>query len=522
MKIIQTLLFLIVASLASAQKTRVAVADDVHIRQTADRAGRDQRRTAAGSLADKVTGLPGQPTADFDQYSGYINVAGDRAEKRFIFFWFVQATQAAREADRVRGSETPLTWWSNGGPGCSGLIGLMTEHGPWRPTVNGTGLEVNTYSFNQVSHMLYVEQPSGVGFSYSQNTTDYNVGDQQAADDSYTLILEFLQMFPEYAQAPFWVTSESYGGHYAPELTLRIIQGNAEGSNAQINLQGMQVGNAWTDAVADNIGAVTDWYQHAMISNETFNAILSTCDFANIGPEMEARVNPAECNKHLATASTSMAGVNIYMITADLCAGAPPLNAAAYDRSLPPRNQGEALFRALGDRFSGIAQIAGGVSGLSQGPEGAVDPCINSWVKTYLNRADVQTALHASPTAWSSCSSVVNYSRKDLLTSMLPVYKQIAQQGPNVRLLVFSGDLDAIVPTPGTRAWLEQLDMQVTQPWRPWNAMGSNGQMQTGGWVTVYDALTFSTIRGAGHTCPSYEPARSLHLFTKFMRNEPL
>jgi hypothetical protein len=44
---------------------------------------------------------------------------------------------------------------------------------------------------------------------------------------------------------------------------------------------------------------------------------------------------------------------------------------------------------------------------------------------TYLNRADVQMAIHANmslPYKWSECSNVLNYSRESLLTSMLPVY----------------------------------------------------------------------------------------------------
>ena len=40
-------------------------------------------------------------------------------------------------------------FWTNGGPGCSGLIGFMTEQGPFRPNADMT-LTFNQYAWNQV------------------------------------------------------------------------------------------------------------------------------------------------------------------------------------------------------------------------------------------------------------------------------------------------------------------------------------------------------------------------------------
>ena len=60
--------------------------------------------------------------------------------------------------------------------------------------------------------------------------------------------------------------------------------------------------------------------------------------------------------------------------------------------------------------------------------------------------------------------------------------------------MVFSGDVDAIVPVLGTRAWLAQLPLSQTNASRPWTLNG-----QVGGWVTEYAELTFATVRNAGH-----------------------
>lgn len=41
----------------------------------------------------------------------------------------------------------------------------------------------------------------------------------------------------------------------------------------------MQVGNAVTDNYYDNLGTVTYWWSHAMISDKTYHQLISTCDF---------------------------------------------------------------------------------------------------------------------------------------------------------------------------------------------------------------------------------------------------
>jgi serine carboxypeptidase-like clade 2 len=111
-------------------------------------------------------------------------------------------------------------------------------------------------------------------------------------------------------------------------------------------------------------------------------------------------------------------------------------------------------------------------------------------------------------------SDVVDYSYEDLLSSILPIYQTLLESG--IEILVFSGDIDAIVPVTGTRTWLNMLPLNVTESWRPWTV-----DNQVGGYVTVYDKLTFSTVRGAGHMVPYTQPARALHLFESFINNKP-
>lgn len=99
------------------------------------------------------------------------------------------------------------------GPGCSSLGGAFSELGPFYPDPNGPGLVANPWAWNLNASVLFVESPAGVGFSYSNTSSDYVVGDARAASDVYEVIQGFLAMHPTLASAPLWISGESYGGH---------------------------------------------------------------------------------------------------------------------------------------------------------------------------------------------------------------------------------------------------------------------------------------------------------------------
>lgn len=382
----------------------------------------------------------------------------------------------------------------NGGPGCSSLGGLFEELGPFVPNADGKTLSPNPYSWNTIANVIFLESPSGVGFSYSTNTSDYVVGDVRTANDSYNFLLLFFQMYPQFANNPFWVTGESYGGHYVPNLAARVVLGNSQ-NKQQINFKGFMVGNAWTYAPYDNYGAVFDWWTHALISDATFLGLNSTCDFFNIGP---LSADPVACAQFQQTAANEMGNIDIYDIYADVC-----LTSAHSGRQLLKH-----LAQAPEHKLSVFAQ--------SQINNVGYEPCVDTYLTNYLNQASVKKAIHALPTIqWVGCSAVVNYSYTDLLASMLPVYTSLIAS--DVNMLVYSGDVDAIVPITGTRFWLDALNLPITEAWRPW--IGSTGQV--GGYTVAYKGLTFLSIRNAGHLVPGTQPQRALDFFSKFLTGTP-
>ena len=67
--------------------------------------------------------------------------------------------------------------------------------------------------------MLYLEQPSGVGFSVAGTPQDYNHSDFSQSVDTLQAVLKFYEQFPEYMNVSLFVSGESYGGIYVPYLT---------------------------------------------------------------------------------------------------------------------------------------------------------------------------------------------------------------------------------------------------------------------------------------------------------------
>ena len=88
--------------------------------------------------------------------------------------------------------------WFNGGPGCSSMLGLLTEHGPYIMDNEGTTFHENEYSWNKEANMLYIESPAGVGYSYYIEDWDYNYTDYGVAQDNMKALIYFLVFkFPE-------------------------------------------------------------------------------------------------------------------------------------------------------------------------------------------------------------------------------------------------------------------------------------------------------------------------------------
>nr|XP_027100835.1 serine carboxypeptidase II-3-like [Coffea arabica]XP_027101298.1 serine carboxypeptidase II-3-like [Coffea arabica] len=253
--------------------------------------------------ADRITTLPGQPNAvNFDQYSGYVTV--DPKAGRALFYYFAESQNS---------SAKPLVLWLNGGPGCSSIgAGAMTELGPFRVNKDGSTLWLNPYAWNTVANVLFLESPAGVGFSYSNTSSDYITGDTKTAADSYTFLVNWLERFPEYKTRDFLITGESYAGHYVPQLAQLILHNNEITNQTVINLKGIAIGNPYVDIETQGSGTYDYYWTHALISDEIHQGIFSNCNFSS-GNTSDA------CQTNEDQADSAIGNIDYYNIYAPLC-----------------------------------------------------------------------------------------------------------------------------------------------------------------------------------------------------------
>ncbi len=128
---------------------------------------------------------------------------------------------------------------------------MFTEMGPWRPIAHKK-LERNQFSWTTVAGMVFLEQPAGVGFSYSTDTSIYtSFNDYRASRDNLLIIQKFFEKFPERRGQDFYIASESYGGHFIPQWTLQLF--DQHDHNLIQNFKGYIVGNPYTSFASGSI-----------------------------------------------------------------------------------------------------------------------------------------------------------------------------------------------------------------------------------------------------------------------------
>lgn len=192
------------------------------------------------------------------QHSGYLDIA----ENKHIFFWFVRlfwllhckpSTESRFFESRSSPQEDPLVLWLNGGPGCSSTTGLLFELGPCSIEENGTSTRYNPHSWNSKANIFFLDQPIDVGYSYGDKGAGRINNTPAAAADVFAFLQLFIHRFTKYAELPFHIAAESYGGAYAPHIASIIHKSNKQLVYApspklkRINLESILLGNGLTD-----------------------------------------------------------------------------------------------------------------------------------------------------------------------------------------------------------------------------------------------------------------------------------
>ena len=115
----------------------------------------------AAPAADLVKELWQWNDISFGLYSGYVGIPNTSKQLHYV---------AAMSQSNP--AKDPVIVWFNGGPGCSSMLGLLQEHGPYSLPDDGNTFFKNDYSWNKQANMIYIEAPAGVGYSFCGDKKD--------------------------------------------------------------------------------------------------------------------------------------------------------------------------------------------------------------------------------------------------------------------------------------------------------------------------------------------------------------
>ncbi|CAI9106004.1 OLC1v1005052C1 [Oldenlandia corymbosa var. corymbosa] len=447
--------------------------------------------TYAAPKSSLVRQLPGfNGTFPSKHYSGYVKL--NTSPSKHLFYYFIESERNP--------TKDPVVLWLNGGPGCSSFDGFVYEHGPFKFEKGKKKgdfpiLYPNPYSWSKVSNIIYLDSPSGVGFSYPWLPSS----DSQTAIDSHAFLLKWFELYPEFQPNRFYISGESWAGIYVPALAAEIDKGSRNYNEAtpRINLKGYIIGNGVCDFHIDGTPSYLSFaHGMALISDQLYKQA-QAC-MGHVSGNDKCEMVWLKINKVLA-------GLNEYAILEPCYHGYKS-------------EETNSSFLELGRAWPNRARVRDGKvptwreSAQSRFHYGVKIPCFDDEVATtYLNDVRVRKAIHASPEvqSWNLC---VGMDYEADLGSMVPYHKDLTSKG--YYALIYSGDHDMNVPFIGTQQWTAALGYEIVEEWRPWFTDG-----QVAGFLQSYaNNLTFLTVKGAGHTVPTYKPGECLHFYDSWLQ----
>ncbi|KAG8950045.1 hypothetical protein FRC04_008125 [Tulasnella sp. 424] len=427
------------------------------------------------------------------QYSGYLDTEDDK----HFFFWFFES--------RRNPEEDPLVMWLNGGPGCSSSTGLLMELGPCNVINDGREVAYNKYGWNEYANMIFLDQPVNVGFSYSnKSVTD----SPTAAKDVYAFLQLFFQAYPEYAATPFSIAAESYGGIYAPHIATEInrrnkaLEGRARhnslsvSSTRRIELDTVMIGNGLTEPLT----------QLGVIAINACHGPYPLYENPN-GPEcLDLEAKGAECRRLVQ---------KCYNVgTSSACGGA---------------------LNWCDDNLFSVPEKLG------INPYDTRTKCLSSplcyqemeWYTRWLNNQTVKAELGVPPSLnFASCNWELNKVMTDSgegAKNAVALIPELLADG--IRVLVYGGNTDFLVPPVGYLQWMSKLDSVfqdefIVAPILPWTAT-RNGTTAgivkaAGGKISGAGNFTYVSVYEAGHMMPHDRPEAALYMFKKWLDNMSL
>ncbi|XP_042412733.1 serine carboxypeptidase-like 18 isoform X1 [Zingiber officinale] len=444
--------------------------------------------------ASVITRLPGfRGPLPFYLETGYVEV--DRENGGELFYYFIQS--------EGKPADDPLLLWLTGGPRCSAFSGLVFEIGPLKfvtAEYNGSlpSLVYHPYSWAKVANVIFVDSPTGSGFSYSRKNEGYDANDTSWSEQAYKFLIQWLVEHPQFISNPLYIAGDSYAGKIVPIVAKRVMDDIDEGKESLFNLQGYLIGNPVTGGKVDKNSQLP--YAHGMgiISDDLFEMTQRCC----VGQDYRTPTN-SQCVKYLDTYDNFYSEINQGHILEMACA---PDN---------ERNHLQHRMCVTSDKRNSKQNL----HFLQPPPLPDLSCRTYAYVLSYYwaNSKTVRKALaikQGTIKEWVRCNFTLPYTTG--FGSNIDYHLSLLQRG--YRALVYSGDHDLVIPFLGTRQWIKSLNSSIVDNWRSWFVDG-----QVAGYTMAYsNNLTFATVKGAGHTAPEYKPKECQAMISRWIANAPL
>ncbi|XP_076241218.1 venom serine carboxypeptidase [Calliopsis andreniformis] len=397
---------------------------------------------------------------DVSSYAGYFTV--NKTYNSNMFFWFFPAVHNPKSA--------PVVLWLQGGPGATSMFGLFMEHGPFLVTANKT-LEKRKYSWNKSHNMIYIDNPVGTGFSFTDDKKGYATTETDVGRNVHTALVQFFKLFPELQANDFYVTGESYGGKYVPAVSHAIKDYNIK-AETKINLKGLAMGNGLTDP--ENQLLYGDYlYQLGLVDEH--------------GRDLFHKYE--EQGRQLIKQQKYEEAFEVFDVLLD-----GDLNG----------------YPSLFTNLTGFDYYFNYVR--------THDTNDSDYMAQWIQRADIRKAIHVGNCSFHvEDKTVEQYLKGDIMKSVADLVSDLVE---HYRVLAYNGQLDIIVAYPLTENYLHKLNWSGAKKYEKAERKLWYVGNELAGYSKTIDNLTEVLVRNAGHMVPSDQPLWALDLITRFTHNK--
>ncbi|KAK2380228.1 serine carboxypeptidase [Trifolium repens] len=403
----------------------------------------------------------GLSVENLGHHAGYYSLPRSKSARLFYFFF----------KSRNSTNDDPVVIWLAGGPGCGGEIAVFYENGPFL-IANNLSLVWNDYGWDKASNILFIDQPIGTGFSYSNDVNDIPQDETGVSIDLYDFLQEFFKQHPEFIKNDFYITGESYAGHFAPALASRIQQGNKDNKGITINLKGFAVGN----------GLINPGIQYP-----TF--MQYAVDMKLITKEDQEHLNKLILGCEDGIKNCENEGKESCLLAFNQC-----------------------------DIMNNILAIAGNINyfDIRKTCEGSL--CYDfSKVLAFLNQKIVRDALGVGDMEFFICSEkVYDAMKEDWMRNLEVDIPALLEDG--IKVLIYAGEFDLACNWLGISNWVHAME------WSGQNQFVASKSVQflvddiEAGLLKSYGPLSFLKVNGAGHMVPMDQPKAALEMLVNWMQ----